>query len=161
MSDDDVRRDGSGACIAERPDRIRKFFRIDLAARLSLPLVSARLEPKVERFETRAHHHGCDLRRDETRVECIWRVKRNLNAFPQHRIEKRKKNVFRFEQQRIIVVGNVSRPKPHQITKLVHAMVQWPACEAGIDDGNRAIAAAEWASFGDLQYADLRIDAFP
>src|SRR5262249_38836027 len=75
VPNDDVRSDGTGACLSQRAYGIRELLRIDFAAGPTLPLVNVGFESEEKGFKTGAHHEVCNVGCDKSRVQCIWSVK--------------------------------------------------------------------------------------
>jgi hypothetical protein len=88
---------------------VDKLFRIHFASGLPLPRVVIGFESKKKRFKSGTHHQPRNLRRNETRVQRIGRVKRQTQIVPQHGIEKWKEDAVGFVQQRVVVKRDVTR----------------------------------------------------
>src|SRR5262245_14734670 len=140
---------------------VGKLVGIDLASSLPLPRVVVRFESKKKRFESRSHHQPRDFRGDEACVQRVGSVKRYAKIPPQYRIEKGQKDTLGSVQQRIVVKGDVTCTQTVQITHFFHTGIKRTSCETGIHDRHRTVRAAKWAALGDLDDADLSIDALP
>src|SRR5262245_1877 len=97
MPNDDVGRDGKSAGFTQRTNGIGELFRIHLAPGLALPIVNVGFESEEKRLKTGAHHEACDLGRDETGIEGIGRVERDMKILSPHGIEERKENAVGLE----------------------------------------------------------------